>query len=194
MSTETVDYRSCMQNRELSWLKFNQRVLEEANCPETPLLERFHFLSIFTSNLDEFFMVRVGSLIDYMLFSPDYFDNKTGMTAAEQLSWKSTGPACPFICCGTRHLRESAGSFPIRESAMWPWTLCGSRRKSWRRTSSSGRSCRCCPPDHRPEPPFPPHRQQAAEYRRGAAPGRPPGLRDHPGAVGDKAGVYGGFL
>ena len=86
MSTETVDYRSCMQNRELSWLKFNQRVLEEANCPETPLLERFHFLSIFTSNLDEFFMVRVGSLIDYMLFSPDYFDNKTGMTAAEQLS------------------------------------------------------------------------------------------------------------
>ena len=83
---ESVNYRSCMQNRELSWLKFNQRVLEEANCPDTPLLERFHFLSIFTSNLDEFFMVRVGSLIDYMLFSPDYFDNKTGMTAAEQLS------------------------------------------------------------------------------------------------------------
>ena len=83
---ESVNYRSCMQNRELSWLKFNQRVLEEANCPDTPLLERFHFLSIFTSNLDEFFMVRVGSLIDYMLFSPDYSDNKTGMTAAEQLS------------------------------------------------------------------------------------------------------------
>ncbi len=83
---EPVNYRSCMQNRELSWLKFNQRVLEEADCPDTPLLERFHFLSIFTSNLDEFFMVRVGSLIDYMLFSPDYYDNKTGMTAAEQLS------------------------------------------------------------------------------------------------------------
>ena len=83
---ETVHYRDCMQNRELSWLKFNQRVLEEANCADTPLLERFHFLSIFTSNLDEFFMVRVGSLIDYMLFSPDYCDNKTGMTAAEQLS------------------------------------------------------------------------------------------------------------
>ena len=85
MNDNGVDYRSCMQNRELSWLKFNQRVLEEANCHDTPLLERFHFLSIFTTNLDEFFMVRVGSLIDYMQFSPDYYDNKTGWTAAEQL-------------------------------------------------------------------------------------------------------------
>ena len=86
MDEKAVDYRSCMQNRELSWLKFNQRVLEEADCPSTPLLERFHFLSIFTTNLDEFFMVRVGSLIDYMRFSSGYFDNKTGMTAAEQLA------------------------------------------------------------------------------------------------------------
>ncbi len=86
MTDNTVNYRSCMQNRELSWLKFNQRVLEEANCAETPLLERFHFLSIFTTNLDEFFMVRVGSLIDYMQYSSGYFDNKTGMTAAEQLA------------------------------------------------------------------------------------------------------------
>ena len=81
-----INYRSCMQNRELSWLKFNQRVLEEANCLDTPLLERLHFVSIFTTNLDEFFMVRVGSLIDYMQYSPDYYDNKTGMTAAEQLA------------------------------------------------------------------------------------------------------------
>ena len=85
MNENSIDYRRCMQNRELSWLKFNQRVLEEANCHDTPLLERFHFLSIFTTNLDEFFMVRVGSLIDYMQFSPDYSDNKTGWTAAEQL-------------------------------------------------------------------------------------------------------------
>ncbi|MGI5894140.1 MAG: polyphosphate kinase 1 [Candidatus Merdivicinus sp.] len=83
---EEINYRSCMQNRELSWLKFNQRVLEEANCTNTPLLERMHFVSIFTTNLDEFFMVRVGSLIDYMQYSSGYYDNKTGMTAAEQLA------------------------------------------------------------------------------------------------------------
>lgn len=81
-----INYRSCMQNRELSWLKFNQRVLEEANCDSSPLLERLHFVSIFTTNLDEFFMVRVGSLIDYMQYSSGYYDNKTGMTAAEQLA------------------------------------------------------------------------------------------------------------
>ena len=88
MNTEMgeINYRSCMQNRELSWLKFNQRVLEEANCADSPLLERLHFVSIFTTNLDEFFMVRVGSLIDYMQYSSDYYDNKTGMTAAEQLA------------------------------------------------------------------------------------------------------------
>ena len=73
------------QNREISWLRFNSRVLEEAADETVPLLERLKFISIFTSNLDEFFMVRVGSLFDLSLVSPDEIDNKTGMTPAEQL-------------------------------------------------------------------------------------------------------------
>ena len=74
------------QNRELSWLKFNQRVLEEATDQAHPPLERLNFVSIFGSNLDEFFMVRVGSLYDISLISPNDKDNKSGMTAAEQLT------------------------------------------------------------------------------------------------------------
>jgi len=74
-----------MQNRELSWLKFNERVLLEANRTEMPLLERLKFISIFTSNLDEFFMIRVGSLNDSMLLGSELSDNKTGMSAKEQL-------------------------------------------------------------------------------------------------------------
>ena len=73
------------QNRELSWLRFNQRVLEEAADESNPLLERLKFVAIFSSNLDEFFMVRVGSLFDLAAVSPEAVDNKTGMTPIQQL-------------------------------------------------------------------------------------------------------------
>ena len=76
---------SYTQNRELSWLKFNERVLEEAKDETVPLYERLKFVSIFESNLDEFFMVRVGSLLDLSIIKSNRVDNKSGLTASEQL-------------------------------------------------------------------------------------------------------------
>ena len=79
------DNRQYTQNRELSWLRFNERVLMEAMDDRVPLMERLKFVSIFTSNLDEFFMIRVGSLHDMALVDPEARDNKSNMTAGEQL-------------------------------------------------------------------------------------------------------------
>ena len=77
-----LDY-SYTQNRDLSWLRFNQRVLEEAQDSTVPLMERLRFLSIFCSNLDEFFMIRMGSTYELTLSQPEHIDNKSGWTPAQ---------------------------------------------------------------------------------------------------------------
>ena len=77
--------QECYANRELSWLKFNERVLDEAASHHVPLCERMAFFSIFQSNLDEFFMVRVGALYDQMMADNHARENKTWMTSEEQL-------------------------------------------------------------------------------------------------------------
>ena len=82
MDKEILNYT---QNRELSWLKFNQRVLEEAQDASVPLLERLKFVAIFTTNLDEFFMIRVGSLFDMAHTDANARDSRSGMTPKEQL-------------------------------------------------------------------------------------------------------------
>jgi polyphosphate kinase len=74
-----------LENRELSWLKFNKRVLEEAVDPDTPLLERLSFSAIYQSNLDEFFMVRVGSVTDKAKDKKTKKDKFSGMTPSQQL-------------------------------------------------------------------------------------------------------------
>lgn len=74
------------QNRELSWLHFNERVMDEAKEKDVPAFEKLKFLSIFTSNLDEFFMIRVGSLYDQTFLPKPQIDSKTGLNAEEQLN------------------------------------------------------------------------------------------------------------
>lgn len=76
----------CYTNRELSWLQFNERVLDEAGNPRVPLAERLTFASIYQTNLDEFFMVRVGTLMVQMNSGEEIRENKTNMTSSEQVS------------------------------------------------------------------------------------------------------------
>lgn len=89
--------RNVYMNRELSWLKFNERVLNEAANEEVPLCERLSFISIFQSNLDEFFMVRVGTLLEQMRSGQNMMDNKTNLTPYQQIR---------EILKATKHLNE----------------------------------------------------------------------------------------
>jgi polyphosphate kinase len=98
----------CMQNRELSWLRFNERVLEEAGGADTPLFERLFFLSVFTTNLDEFFMVRVGSFQALAQSGADYVDNKTGMSATEVLERVFSAVALLYPAVGGAYARLEA--------------------------------------------------------------------------------------
>lgn len=92
--TEAIWEQGYTQNRELSWLQFNARMLDEAQDENVPLLERMRFLAIFTSNLDEFFMIRVGSLGDIAALDKTGVDNKSGLTAQQQLEkiYEATTP------------------------------------------------------------------------------------------------------
>ncbi len=93
--TASIPY---MMNRELSWLKFNERVLNEAGNPRVPLAERLTFMSIYQSNMDEFYRVRVGTLMDQMESAEVVRENKTNMTSEEQV--KAILKATRELCTG----------------------------------------------------------------------------------------------
>ena len=105
------------QNRELSWLRFNYRVLEEAQDLTVPLLERMKFVAIFTSNLDEFFMIRVGSLYDMVMMGDDSKDSRSGMTPIEQLNaiYEAVAPL----------YKERDRTYNIIKQQLHPYGVCG---------------------------------------------------------------------
>ncbi len=111
------DILNFTQNRELSWLKFNQRVLEEAQDAKVPLLERMKFVAIFTSNLDEFFMIRVGSLFDMAHTDANTKDSRSGMTPGEQLEaiFKEVAPL----------YKERDKTYADIKKQLHPYGVCG---------------------------------------------------------------------
>ena len=105
------------QNRELSWLRFNQRVLEEAQDATVPLLERMKFVAIFTSNLDEFFMIRVGSLYDMVMMEDTSVDIRSGMNAKEQLD--AIYDVVGILC------KERDRTYNMIKKQLNPYGVCG---------------------------------------------------------------------
>lgn len=105
------------QNRELSWLRFNQRVLEEAQDESIPLLERMKFVAIFTSNLDEFFMIRVGSLYDMAAMDDTAVDRRSGMTPSQQLNAIYSAVAPLY--------KERDKTYAQIKKKMSPYGICG---------------------------------------------------------------------
>ena len=103
-----------LQNRELSWLEFNKRVLDQGADPAVPLFERLNFISIYWSNLQEFFMVRVGSLTDLALIKKTIIDSKSGMTPSEQLD--AVYARCHELYPYYEASRRSAPNWPKRAS------------------------------------------------------------------------------
>lgn len=114
MENDILNYS---QNRELSWLKFNQRVLQEAQDITVPLLERMKFVAIFSSNLDEFFMIRVGSLFDMAHADARARDSRSGMTPDEQLEkiFEEVAPLC----------KERDKTYLDIQKQLHPYGVCG---------------------------------------------------------------------
>lgn len=111
---------SYTQNRELSWLKFNERVLDEASDPAVPLYERLKFVSIFESNLDEFFMIRVGSLLDLSMLKGKRIDKKSGMTIGEQLKriFKEVAPLYKYKDKAFQEIKDKLKHYDIHHVTM----------------------------------------------------------------------------
>ncbi len=107
------------QNREISWLKFNERVLSEAMDETVPLIEKLKFISIFSSNLDEFFMIRVGSLFDLMDVDKNKIDKRSGLTTESQVQniYKAVSPLYKkkdFIYADVKSQLQKKNIFPLR--------------------------------------------------------------------------------
>ena len=125
-------YADLFLNRELSWLQFNRRVLAEAADETLPVYERLKFLSIYCSNLDEFYMVRVGGLLDRALLQPWHTETITGLTPREQLR---------AIYAETARQQKDFESLWRQSSASRSSTLTGSTRRT--RCCCGGALTRC---------------------------------------------------